>query len=277
MIEAEELQREYRPVHGDPKNLKGNMVVGILHLHLWGDTTSPAGGILDELIINRADVAGITDHDVDSYDMASRKRDKLSRRRGHHLELVRASEITAAGNRHVLVFGFNRLPVSGQPIERLLEEANKQNAFVSLVHPELGDFSVTEPEIEALVENDAPPFAIEVHSGAVSQIDRAELYPLPGFIRRRIPDAGSNRRSKQLFESFKGKLLGGTGGPDAHNRRHAMDVITCGPEGMDLFDAIKQGKSVIMERKKLPRSTATNLVVGHVRGRLLERKRQRNA
>jgi histidinol phosphatase-like PHP family hydrolase len=282
MIAASELQESYRLVHGDPVNLQGRMTVADLHLHTAGDTTSPVLGIIRAAIGRGLDVIAVTNHDsADGYEVASRIRDRLGRRRksDHHLTIVRAAEITAANNQHVLLFNLKRLPSVGLSLPRLLEEADRQGAFASMAHPELGDFSPTETDIEALLDGTNPLFSLEVHNGGAASIDKhtplVDKYPRAfAVIKRRLPETGSNSRAKTIYENLKNGLQGATGGSDAHNARHVGDVVTCGPEGMDIFDAIRQGKSVVMEKRKLPRATATNILIGTVRSTILEGKRR---
>jgi hypothetical protein len=277
VIAAAELQKRYKIVHGNPEILTGNVETGETHAHILGDTTDSAARIVGAAIKNRVGKLFISDHDADNYGVASRIRDRLERKwapLGHRLEVGRAAEVTTSDNLHILMYGFKRLPASGQSLEHLLEEAEREDAYVSLAHPELGDFSVTEQRVEDLLEKGLR-FGLEVHNAGASQIDRAQKYPLPRSIRRRIPEAGSNDRAKVIFDKFQHMLHGATGGSDAHNARHIGDVVTCVPAGMDFFDAIREGKSVIMERERLPRTTVTNVLVGHVRGKMLDRKRQR--
>lgn len=276
MVAAVELLKEYRLVHGDPKNLTGKVGLFDSHVHTEGDITSPTPGIIKAAFRRGLDAIAVTNHDTDGYDRASRIRDRLSSRRsgGSPLEIIRGSEITVEGGGHVLAFGFRRRLKSGQPVERLLDEADKQGANISYAHPELAGMSLDEPRISALVAGDNPLVSLEVHNGGAALIQSTKDWPLPHFIRDRIPRAGSNDRAKVIFDQFKDVLYGATGGSDAHNARHVGDVITCYPADMDVFDAIRTGRSFVMERIKQPRVTATNLVVGTVRGKLLERKRQ---
>lgn len=278
MIQAAELKKNYRLVHGNPADVTGIMGIADLHVHESGDATDTSRRIIASAVRQGIDLIAVTNHDsADGYERASRIRDRLTRKKpvDHQLTIVRAAEVTAADKRHVLVYNLKQHIPVGLRLEHLLEEVDKQGATVSMAHPELGNFSTTEKDIEVLLKGDNPPFALEVHNGGAAQIDRYKNSWLPRFIRRRIPEANSNIRAKTIFEAFMSKLQGATGGSDAHNARHVGDVVTCYPAEMDIFDAIRDGRSVVMERKKLPRATATNLAVGTLRGMMLESKRRR--
>lgn len=277
MIAAAELMLDYRLVHGDPKNITGRMARADLHLHEAGDTTDTPTRIVRAAIRRGLDLIAVTNHDdPDGYERASKIRDRLSMRRGDtpRLTVLRAAEVTAANNQHVLVYNLKSRISIGLSLPKLLEEVDRQGSIASMAHPELEGISPRKKDIEGLLGADNPTFALEVHNGGAALIDLTRDFRLPGFIRRRIPAAGSNEEAKTIFDTFKDKFLGATGGSDAHNARHVGDVVTCYPSDMDVFDAIRNGKSVVMERRRLPRATATNLVVGTVRGLILEGKRR---
>ena len=285
MIEAVELQKKYRLVHGEPSNISGQMKMADLHVHEGGDTTDTPWRIVRAAVRRGLDLIAVTNHDnAFGYERASRMRDRIEKKRegNHHLTIIRAAEVTAEDNRHVLVYNLKHNVPVGSPLPRLLEEVDKQDATASMAHPELGSFSPTEKDIEELLEGDNPPFALEVHNGGARQIDRysptVEKYgcmPVVSFIKNRLPKTGSNSKAHEVFERFKDSLLGATGGSDAHSARHVGDVITCYPAEMELFDAIEKGKSVVMEHKKPKRATGTNLAIGTLRGIILDNKRKK--
>lgn len=288
MIEAAVLNSEYRVVHGDPANIRGKMRVGDYHRHMagGGDTTAPRELALFVLATQGVDEVAVTNHNNLGYDAASWTRDFIYLLTGKFVNIINGVELTAKSHlssgedRHVLIYNAPRPRElkAFTPLPRLVSQAADQGAEVFLAHPLLGKgMSVTEDEIDDLT-NRGYPFGLEVHNGGAAQIaalrpkvEANSNNPLFSFIERQLPQSGSNEKAKELVATYG---LAGLGGTDLHGGGKSF-VMTCFPAGMTLFEAIKNGKSIIVESKSIPSPQPHELLIGTIGGKISSREMSR--
>ncbi len=278
MITAENLLANYKVVHGDPANVHGLMTAVDLHRHSGGggDTTATRWQVFSTLARQGVDVA-ITNHNQLGHAAASRSRDLLHRVTGKFVDIYDGVELTAKSHLsgrdvHVLVYKAPkpRKLKAFAPLPQLLAQIADQGGFAFLAHPELGEnMSVTQAEVEDLAERGLP-FGIEAHNGGAAQIeawlpmvDARTNNPLFSFIRKRLPQSGSNGRAKEMAVTYEVPVSGGT---DLHGGGKSF-VLTCAPAGIPLFEAITTGRSVIVESKVIPKPQAHELVLGTIGSR----------
>src|SRR6266568_182242 len=288
MTPVAELERDYEYVQGaDPLTVaqNGRVGVGDPHVHFTGDVIGTPKSKL--LAAQSLDIVAVADHDRLSGPTIERKRDNLEL----SLEIISASEITADSlgsdrgqhsGKHLLVYRLKKLipckTTSGRLIspQDLIKAAHDQGAVVAVAHPELGGFSYIADEIREMAGWDEPPDLIEVFNGGARNVDRSRLGRVlrehVSGLEKRIPASGSNTQARTIFEEVKDKLFP-LGGSDAHNARNVRDVVTGFDPEMDFFAAIRAGRSFVMRRKKPNRHTISNIVVGTIKGRQLEKSR----
>lgn len=301
MIEAKTLLSEGHVVHGDPKNVQGQMRVGDYHRHTGGggDGTAPREVVFFMLAKQGVDEVAVTNHNQLGYDAASRARDLICLLTGRFVNIINGVELTAKSHlfpgedRHVLIYNAPqpRKLKAFTPLPRLLAEVADQGGEAFLAHPLLGatrsggsTMSVMPREIDDLV-NRGLHFGLEVHNGGAVQV--AKMRPLVearirnpffSFIEEQLPLRGSNEEAKRLAEIYD---LDGVGGTDLHGLGKSF-VLTCSLAGTTVFEAIKSRKAVIVESNSVPSPQPHELVIGTVGGKFsawrMERKfnRQRS-
>ena len=276
-------EREYFPVIGD---YTAGMVAADMHVHVTGDTADTPHKTLRAARDHGIHTVVITDHD--STKVLAECED-INETEALGLQIISGVESTAIvedkkgksqGPRHVLAYGVRDAPPCYMPLKALNRFVHEQGGYTSAAHPGLGRFSLTHKEIrqtqESSEESEHFDF-IEAHNGGVPLLMRfAERHPLitkalvGGGLMPEISDL--NEQSRNFFTEMKRKLFlkGVTAGSDTHDALHIGEAVVFYDPAVPLFDAIKQGKTSVMERNYLSETTARGIILGTVGGWRLE-------
>ena len=265
-----------------------------LHTHTKLDNVSTQRGMLRTAAQRGIDIVAVTNHDhltpASALKVAKRIRDKLHL----PLDLIVASETTVKPvhddenrkGKHVLVFNQKK------PLEPLMSwydlaaSAWRQGALVFAAHPEFGGISLRRNEIEIITEKGYPPDGIEIQNGAEAliagsqpRIERFMASRLPERIKRwahgQVPELGSNIKAQAIAKDFEDIIKGKSGGSDAHDKDHVGDVLVLFPENRELFDAMREGETLIVQLREPKPASAIKVGIEHVRGRKLDKPPKR--
>lgn len=310
-MSAEYVQATYIHQYGIP--YVSGMVAADLHVHVnpGADAVRNTEDILDDAARQGVDIVGLTDHD-----MTHHIPDAIEIARKIGIKLIPGVESTAISElmydlkrkqwapRHIRIWNFSgesSPPLTNAPVSELLREVNSrrrsqtgwEDVMVSIAHPELGDISMTEAEIVALIAawgrdgaNIRDKFNIEVHNGASVHVDNVSrtvrkligkhrlLQGLSGRVENVLPSYSSNKRAKVIFQKYQHLLGGVDAGSDSHGL-HVGEVVVFHDPKVPTAQAVRNRQVAIMEQRVLRPMTLDEFTVGKYKGDRLERQRRK--
>ncbi len=288
MLQKERSRANYIPISGIPRE---GMLYADMHAHVKGDTAGTPEQILKAARGRGVDTLTITDHDsTSSYEKASR----INETRQLGLTLIRSVESTAVIERkigkrgkprHILVYDVSTTPPCYMPVKELNVWAHEQGGYTSAAHPGLGSYSMTQREImdiqDSSDEREHLDFA-EVRNGGILTLNNfARNHP---YVTNMLIRAGLmpiafklNEMTEKFLENKKEKLglKGVTAGSDGHDPGHIGEVVLGYDPDENLFDAIKKGKTAILQQDLLAPEAPKEFIIKTLRSWGLEINRRR--
>lgn len=299
MITSERVREEYVVVAGNEGILQPGKSVQAaeMHAHPEVDNASSRKAMFKAAARKGVDVFAITSHNqlpsARTLKIARKVRDKLDL----PLDFITASETTAMPirhnddekdheGRHVLVYDQKEPIRPYTSWKELAITALKQKAKLYPAHLTYGKISYGRNDMEAMVDMGFPPDGIEILNGAEKliemskpRIDRFMASRFPEAVKRwahsQVPELGSNKLAQEIAEDFGDVIKGKSGGSDAHDKHQIGNVLTLFPANMELFDAMRTGKVLIVQLKEPAPVSVVNLAIEHVKGRRLKKEIER--
>ncbi|HVF69281.1 MAG TPA: PHP-associated domain-containing protein [Xanthomonadales bacterium] len=286
MITTEAFNGRYEVVFGNASILKkSNVQLADLHVHKGRDTLSTARGMMLSAVEKGIDVIALATHDRAPH--LSRRNQRLAD--DLPLEVIQASEMTVMPLRdeknhkgkHVLVFeqkgAFEPCDTWGSTYRR----AESQEALLFVAHPELHDISFNDAEIEIMIKMGMPPHGIEGLNGGGVIIDNDKRIEwvmasrLPQRVKDMFPPPGSNTRALEIYNTYE--IPGLSAGSDAHKKDKVGLAVAVYPEGMTVFDAMREGEILLAREKDIKQPSIPEVAAIYVRGMHLDKPSKRSA
>jgi len=241
---------EYRP----------GMKLADLHIHTTcSDGWWEPGPLAEAALVAGLDAIAITDHD----DIRGGQlvRDYCARR-SLPLFVITGCEVTArelGRDIHVLGLGLENEIRPWQSLADTVESILRQDGVPVMPHPTSGKHG--RPSFEQVLSL-GMPVAVEVYNASIEDLHR--LNPVPGR-------DSSNTRTMQFYGCHRDRLLGATGGTDAHFRSVGRGLTAW--EG-DVLDAIRESLTVVLADPRREHLMPWD-PIGYVRGlRSMARRRK---
>lgn len=252
-----DLPMNLTPVLG---SLRPGMLLADLHIHTTcSDGWWEPGPLAEAAITAGLDAIAITDHDDIRGGFLVRE---YCARRGLPLTVFTGCEISArerGRDIHVIGLGLHDEIRPWQTLAATVEAILAQGAIPVMPHPTSAHHGL--PSFEQILALGVP-VAIEIFNASIGDLQR--LNPL-----QRV---NANDRALHFYETHCARLLGATGGTDAHFRTVGRGLTAW--EGRELFDAIRESRTVVVTTGRREELMPWD-PIGYVRGlRSMGRRRR---
>ncbi len=251
---------DLKPVLG---SFRPGMKLADLHIHTrCSDGWWEPGPLAEAALAAGLDAIAITDHD--DIRGGFLVRDYCERRSLPLIVLTGCETSAREAGRDIHVIGLGLVDEirPWQSVAATVDAIVQQGAVPLMPHPTSAKHG--RPSFEQILKLGVP-VAIEVYNASIGDLQR---------INPKRRQESSNDRTCRFYESYGDRLLGGTGGTDAHFRTVGRG-ITAWDEG-DLLDAIRERRTVVLASTRREHLMPWD-PIGYIRGlrSMAQRRRDR--